>query len=73
MAQAVSRRPLTTEAWFRVRTSPYGICGGQCGTGTCFFSEFFGFTLSVFHRGSPLLFIIWGTNNRLIRGRSSET
>jgi hypothetical protein len=36
MAQAVSRRPLTTEARFRSRVSPCGICGGQRGTGTGF-------------------------------------
>jgi hypothetical protein len=36
MAQAVSRRPLTAEARFRSRLCPYGICGGQSGTGTGF-------------------------------------
>jgi hypothetical protein len=36
MAQAVSRRPLTAEAWFRARVSPCGICGGQSVTGTGF-------------------------------------
>jgi hypothetical protein len=34
MVQAVSRRPLTAEAWVRYRASPCGICGGQSGTGT---------------------------------------
>jgi hypothetical protein len=36
MAQAVSRRPLTAGAQVRVRVGPYGICGGQSGTGTGF-------------------------------------
>jgi hypothetical protein len=39
MAQAVSRRHLTAEAWFRSRVSPCGICGGQSGTGTGFFPQ----------------------------------
>jgi hypothetical protein len=34
MAQAVSHRPLTAQAWIRARVNPYGICGGQSGTGT---------------------------------------
>jgi hypothetical protein len=54
MAQAISRRPLTAEAWVRTYISPYGICGGQSGNGTGFFPDFFGFPLSTsFHRGSP--------------------
>jgi hypothetical protein len=32
MAQAVSRWPLTAEAWVRARVEPCGICGGQSGT-----------------------------------------
>jgi len=39
-----------------------------------FFSEFFGFPLSVsFHRGCPYSYIIWGMNSRPVGGRSSET
>jgi hypothetical protein len=54
MAQVVSRRPLTAEARVRARANPSGICGGQSGTGTGFFSEFFGFPLSIsIHRRSP--------------------
>jgi hypothetical protein len=34
MAQEVSRRPPTAEAWVRSRVSLCGICGGQSGTGT---------------------------------------
>jgi hypothetical protein len=38
-----------------------------------FFSEFFGFALSVsFCRGSARSCIVWGMNNRPIRDRSSE-
>jgi hypothetical protein len=35
-AQAVSRRPLTAEAWVRAPVSLCGICDGQSGTGTGF-------------------------------------
>jgi hypothetical protein len=56
MAQAVSRRPLNTEARVRSRASPCGICGGQSGTGT-------GFPLSIsFHRCS----ITWKNDKKTI-------
>jgi hypothetical protein len=42
MAQAVSRRPLTTEARVRSRVSPRGIRGGQSDSGTGL-PEYFGF------------------------------
>jgi hypothetical protein len=29
MAQAVSRRPPSVDAWFRFRVSTRGVCGGQ--------------------------------------------
>jgi hypothetical protein len=37
MAQTVSRRLLTAEAWVRSQVIPCGICGGQGGTGTDFY------------------------------------
>jgi hypothetical protein len=55
IAQAVSRRPSTAEAVVRSQASPCGICGGQSGTGTGFFPEYFGFSLSVSSTGAPLL------------------
>jgi hypothetical protein len=36
MAQAVSLRPITAEAWVRFRVGPCEICGEQSGTGTGF-------------------------------------
>jgi hypothetical protein len=42
MAQAVSRRPLTTVTWLRVLVNLCKILGGQGGTGTGIFFVFFG-------------------------------
>jgi hypothetical protein len=36
ISQAISRRPVTTEAWVRAQVSTRGICGEQIGTGTGF-------------------------------------
>jgi hypothetical protein len=53
MAQAVSRQPLTAKTRVRTQINPSGICGGQSGTGTCFFSELFCLPLAIlFHGGS---------------------
>jgi hypothetical protein len=41
MAQVVSRRPLTAEAWVRAQVDPCEICGGQIGTGAGFSPSFF--------------------------------
>jgi hypothetical protein len=40
MAQAVSHRPLTSEAQVRARVPPCGICGGQSDIGTGFLRVF---------------------------------
>jgi hypothetical protein len=40
MVQAVSRWPLTAEARVRDWVDPYGICGGQSGTGHVFLPVF---------------------------------
>jgi hypothetical protein len=65
------RRPLATEARVRVRVNPCEIYGGQSGTRTPFFSEFFGLPLSVsFHRNSLYSYHL---NNMSASGSSSET
>jgi hypothetical protein len=48
MAQAISRQDITAEARVRAQVSPCEICGGKVAVRQIF-SEFFGFTVSVFH------------------------
>jgi hypothetical protein len=56
-AQTFSRRPLIAESWVRIQVSPYGIYGGQSGSGPILIV--FPLPLS-FHRGSLYPYIIWG-------------
>jgi hypothetical protein len=66
MAQVVSRWPLTAEARFRARVNPCGNCGGTKWKWDRFFSEFFGFLLSIYHSTVALqTHIIWGMRNML--------
>jgi hypothetical protein len=55
MAQAVSRRPLTAEARFRSRVSPFGICGGQSRTGAGFCPSTCVFSCQFHSTSAPLL------------------
>jgi hypothetical protein len=55
MAEAVSRRPPTADAWIRSRVSPCGICGGRSGTGTGFPLSTSVFTCQFHSTGAPLL------------------
>jgi hypothetical protein len=65
MAQVVSRRPLTAEAWVCARVNPCGICGGQSGTGTGFSPSSSVFP-SIYHSAvAPQTHIIWGMRNML--------
>jgi hypothetical protein len=56
MSQAVSRRPVTAEAWVRSRVNPCVICGGEVALGQGFL-RVFQFSLSgSFHPGSILIY-----------------
>jgi hypothetical protein len=54
MAQAVSRRPLTTEARVRSQVGPCGICGEQSGIGTGFSPSTSVFPCQFHSTGAPL-------------------
>ena len=73
MAQAVSRRPLIAEARVRSHVSLCGICGGQSGTGTVFFSpSTSGFPCQLHYTDAPLIGKTKKTNhlhNRLIASK----
>jgi hypothetical protein len=54
MIQAVSRRPITAEAWVRSRVSQCGICGGQSGNETGFSPSTSVFPCQFYSTGAPL-------------------
>jgi hypothetical protein len=68
MAQVVSRRPLTAEARVHARVNPYGIYGGQSGTGTGFSSSSSVFPCQYLYHSTVGLqtHIIWGMRNMLM-------
>jgi hypothetical protein len=65
MAQVVSRRPLTEEARVRARVKPFGICGGQSGTGTGFSRSSSVFPCRYHSTVALQTHIIWGMRNML--------
>jgi hypothetical protein len=69
----IIRRPLTAEARICARVSHVGFMVDKVALGQDFFSEFFGFLVSVSFHLSPCSYITWGMNSRPVGGRSSET
>jgi hypothetical protein len=67
MAQVLSRRPLTVEARIHALVNPFGICGGQSGSGAGFASSSSVFPLSMYHSTVALqIHIIWAMRNMLM-------
>jgi hypothetical protein len=74
MAQAISCRPLTEEAWVRSRASQYGTCGGQIDSGTGFSQSYSGFPCQYLPTVTPDAHALsGGITNRPVDGSSSET
>jgi hypothetical protein len=69
LASDVSGRPVTTEA----RIGPCGICGGQSGAATGLSGSSSGFPCQYHSTMALHTRITWGTNDRPVGGRSSET
>jgi hypothetical protein len=65
MAQVVSRRPVTAEVWVHPRVNPFGICGGQSGTGTGFSPSSTVFPCQYHSTVALQTHIIWGMRNKL--------
>jgi hypothetical protein len=73
MAQAVNRRALTAESQVRARVNPFGVYGGQSGTGTGFSPSSSVFPCQNHSTVALRTHIIWGMINLSVRESSSET
>jgi hypothetical protein len=60
MAQTVSRRPVTEEAWVRTWANPCSVCGGKIALRHAFLQVLRFFLSISFLRGSSSLYVIWG-------------